>query len=117
MKNFSTVSPRFFLAIHFLLFLLFATAGTTGKISGKVTDARTGEPMIGANVVIRGTTMGTITDQNGAYFIIIVGAHGEGSAGNASGNFLDAARGGVEPRRDANLHSRQLECRSGLPAG
>jgi TonB-dependent starch-binding outer membrane protein SusC len=37
------------------------------KISGKVTDASTGEPIIGANVVISGTTVGVITDTKGMY--------------------------------------------------
>jgi hypothetical protein len=33
-------------------------AGTTGKIAGKIVDARTKEPLIGVNVVIVGTTLG-----------------------------------------------------------
>ncbi len=44
-------------------------AGNTGKIKGKVTDNLTGDPLIGANVIISGTTMGAATDQNGHYFI------------------------------------------------
>ncbi|MFC1543523.1 carboxypeptidase-like regulatory domain-containing protein [Candidatus Neomarinimicrobiota bacterium] len=46
--------------------------GTTGKISGRVTDAVTGEPLPGANVVIQGTTMGGATDTDGFYFVINV---------------------------------------------
>lgn len=38
----------------------------TKKITGTVTD-NNGEPIIGANVVIKGTTTGTITDFNGRY--------------------------------------------------
>ena len=45
-------------------------AGTTGKISGKVLDAGNHEPLIGANVVILGTTLGAATDFEGNYFII-----------------------------------------------
>ena len=45
-------------------------AGTTGKISGKVTDASTGEPLAGANVMIAGTIFGASTDEVGDYFII-----------------------------------------------
>ena len=45
-------------------------AGVTGKISGKVTDAVTGEALLGANVIIEGTTMGAATDAEGDYFII-----------------------------------------------
>ena len=45
-------------------------AGTTGKISGKIIDKNTNEPLIGANVIIIGTTMGAATDIDGNYFII-----------------------------------------------
>ncbi|MGB6067422.1 MAG: carboxypeptidase-like regulatory domain-containing protein, partial [Desulfomonilaceae bacterium] len=45
-------------------------AGTTGKIAGKVIDAKTKEPMIGVNVLIVGTTMGAATDVSGNYFIL-----------------------------------------------
>ncbi|MEK6650564.1 MAG: carboxypeptidase-like regulatory domain-containing protein, partial [Bacteroidota bacterium] len=44
-------------------------AGTTGKIAGTITDGTTGEPLIGANVVLAGTTLGTTTDVNGFYTI------------------------------------------------
>ena len=36
-------------------------------LTGKVTDTSTGEPMPGVNVLIKGTTVGTLTDGNGAY--------------------------------------------------
>ena len=36
------------------------------KVSGRITD-KSGEPIIGANVVIKGTTNGTITDIDGNY--------------------------------------------------
>jgi hypothetical protein len=36
-------------------------------VKGTVTDAVTGEAMIGLNVVIRGTTRGVSTDVNGSY--------------------------------------------------
>ncbi|MBK3518889.1 SusC/RagA family TonB-linked outer membrane protein [Carboxylicivirga marina] len=40
------------------------------KMTGVVTDD-TGEPIIGATVVIKGTTTGTITDFNGAYNVTV----------------------------------------------
>lgn len=43
-----------------------AVAQQTKKITGVITDA-TGEPVIGANVVEKGTTNGTITDFDGNY--------------------------------------------------
>ena len=36
-------------------------------VSGKITDAQTGEPVIGASVIIKGTTIGTISDIDGNY--------------------------------------------------
>lgn len=47
-------------------------AGTTGKVAGTVKDARTGEAMIGANVILQGTTLGASTDVNGYYVILNV---------------------------------------------
>ncbi|CAM3392104.1 TonB-dependent receptor [Rhodothermus bifroesti] len=44
----------------------------TGKIAGVVTDAETGEPLPGVNVVIEGTTMGATTDIEGYYVILNV---------------------------------------------
>jgi outer membrane receptor protein involved in Fe transport len=54
-----------------LLFSISATfAAVTGKISGRIIDASTGEPLPGVNVVIDGTAMGGATNANGIYFII-----------------------------------------------
>ena len=44
----------------------------TGKIAGTVTDATTGDPIPGANVVIDGTTQGSTTDVDGYYVILNV---------------------------------------------
>ena len=53
------------------LFVFSATifAGQTGKISGKVVDAETGEAVIGANIVVEGTFLGAAADFDGYYFI------------------------------------------------
>lgn len=45
-------------------------AGTTGKLTGKVTDKNTKEPLIGVNVLVEGTTLGAATDINGSYVIL-----------------------------------------------
>ena len=45
-------------------------AQTTGKISGHIKDANTGDPLIGVNVMIRGTYWGAATDTNGDFFIL-----------------------------------------------
>lgn len=60
------------LFLFFFTFLLFhstAFAGITGKIAGKVIDTETGEPLIGINVLIEGTTMGAATGIDGTYII------------------------------------------------
>ncbi len=45
---------------------------STGKLAGKVTDARTGDPLPGANILIMGTELGAATNARGEYFIINV---------------------------------------------
>ena len=47
-----------------------AHAGTTGKVAGKVLDAQTGEPLVGVNVMLVGTTLGASSDIEGEYFIL-----------------------------------------------
>ena len=53
-----------------LLLTAVARGQTTGKISGRVTEAGTGQPLPGVNVRIDGTTQGTATDVDGEYVII-----------------------------------------------
>jgi outer membrane receptor protein involved in Fe transport len=48
--------------------LLFAQ-GNTGKIKGMVMDASSGEPLPGANVLIKGTSLGAATNLEGEYVI------------------------------------------------
>jgi hypothetical protein len=43
---------------------------TVGKLSGKIIDRDTREPIIGCNVVIVGTKLGATTDIDGSYFIL-----------------------------------------------
>lgn len=47
-------------------------AGITGKISGTVVDAQSGEPLAGANVIIEGTTIGCAADERGNFIILNV---------------------------------------------
>ncbi|RMH76888.1 MAG: TonB-dependent receptor [Calditrichaeota bacterium] len=55
-----------------LAFTQICWAGTTGKIAGTVTDKKTGQPLIGADVVLEGTQLGSSTDQDGFFMIINV---------------------------------------------
>jgi outer membrane receptor protein involved in Fe transport len=66
-----------FSIILMLIFLVAAMqmptfAASKGKISGRVVDAKTGDPLIGANVVVDGTSLGASTDLDGFFFIINV---------------------------------------------
>ncbi len=61
-----------FLPLYIFLLLfhhIFLFAGTTGKIAGRVVDEKTGEPVIGASVLITGTMIGAATDFEGNYVI------------------------------------------------
>ncbi len=55
-----------------LLLMLFSGSfllAQTGRVSGTVTDKETGEPLIGANIIIVGTSFGAASDVNGDYII------------------------------------------------
>ncbi len=53
-----------------------ALAQTWGTVSGGVTSSESGEPIAGANVVVRGTDFGTATGENGAYALKLpAGSH------------------------------------------
>ena len=62
----------------FLLLLLIAFLpvsfiySQTGKISGTIKDKRTGEPLIGVNVIVEGSSLGAATDIDGYYVILNV---------------------------------------------
>ncbi len=63
----------------FILTILFSSQFILGaaKISGKVTDASTGEPLFGANLVLEGTSIGAATNVEGKYLIsdVIAGSY------------------------------------------
>lgn len=65
MKNFGLL-----LTLITVLSLSILTAGTTGKIVGNVTDAKTGEPLPGVNIILIGTSYGAVTDFEGNYLIL-----------------------------------------------
>ncbi len=59
-----------FLALLIMFsFTQSALSAATGKIRGKITDAVTGEPLIGANVVLESTSLGAAADMEGKYNI------------------------------------------------
>ena len=60
----------------FLVFLTLShitlLGDVTGKVSGKISDQSTGDPLIGANVMLLGSSLGSATDVNGMYHILNV---------------------------------------------
>ncbi|MGQ9805770.1 MAG: TonB-dependent receptor [Chlorobiales bacterium] len=61
----------------FIILALFcaipaSAQSVSGKLTGKVTDAETGEPLIRASVRIEGTKIGAVTDLEGNYTILNV---------------------------------------------
>lgn len=56
--------------IVFLTLLAFSVASlSAGTIAGKVTAKESGEALIGANVYLKGTTIGAATDEDGMFYI------------------------------------------------
>ncbi len=69
-----SLKPFFRLALVALLLMTFssALAGTVGKISGRVIDKESKEPLPGVSVQLVGTTTGAATNIQGEFFIINV---------------------------------------------
>ena len=66
--------PKKRLPIGLLLLCFFLAFGIHGStlsqtVSGKVTDASTGETIPGVNIIVQGTTTGTVSDMDGMYSI------------------------------------------------
>ncbi len=59
----------YFLAVFLIFQFALSSAQTVGKLSGSVTDARTGQPLIRATVLLQGTQLGALTDSTGRYTI------------------------------------------------
>jgi TonB-linked SusC/RagA family outer membrane protein len=62
------LTKRFLIPI-LLLFCAFSIFAQNKTITGKITDSETGESLPGVNIVVAGTTIGTVTDLNGNYSI------------------------------------------------
>lgn len=60
---------KFYTLIFFVLVAFSFAVAQTGRVAGKVTDKQTGEPLIGANIIISGTSLGAATDVGGEYLI------------------------------------------------
>ena len=87
-RLFSLTKWKFLLSITLLLFISGSIFAQSKKITGSVTDAFTGHPLIGATVVIDSLYIGSVTDADGNFEI----------SGAPKGNFrLVAQYIGYEP--------------------
>jgi len=60
---------KFNLILQFVVFVGVLTANAQNVITGSVVDQKTGEPLIGCNVYLKSTTIGSVTDGEGNYTI------------------------------------------------
>jgi len=62
---------KYLLLMLVLLWASFESMGQGRTISGKVTSADDGSSLPGVNVIVKGTTEGTVTDANGRYSLSV----------------------------------------------
>jgi outer membrane receptor protein involved in Fe transport len=60
------------IAVACCLFASHLFAGTTGKIAGRITDAKTNEGLPSVTISVQGTSLGAATDPDGKYVILNV---------------------------------------------
>ena len=61
------IKHRFIKSTFLVILISFASFMNAEALTGKVTDSETGEPLVGAQVFVKGTFVGTTTDVNGSY--------------------------------------------------
>ncbi len=59
---------KYILTVFLVQFIL--TAGITGKLTGVIKDSESGEPLIGCNIILEGTFLGTASNDKGEYIIL-----------------------------------------------
>jgi hypothetical protein len=66
------MNPFIRLVVTFMITALGVSllSAQTGKITGTVTDARTGDPLVAANIVVEGTPLGAASDLDGDFVIL-----------------------------------------------
>jgi len=70
MNSYKFISRLIIFQLLILLTPLINLQSQSGKLVGSVTDAVTGEALIGANILINGTTLGAATDVKGKFLIL-----------------------------------------------
>jgi len=80
------------LSLSLLIFVLVPSlffAQETFKISGKVTDAKTGEGLIGANVLLKTLSLGAATDLEGNYTFEVPKSLAKGQSTDLTASFVN----------------------------
>ena len=54
----------------FIYLFSLLSAGTSGKLTGFVYDADSNTPLIGCNIMLEGTSIGTASDLDGRFFLL-----------------------------------------------
>ena len=67
------IKNRLIKSAFLIAMFLFASNINADVLTGKVTDSDTGEPLVGAQVFVKGTFVGTTTDVNGSYNLDVDG--------------------------------------------
>lgn len=67
----------FYRILFLTLFSIVSAIAQERQITGRVTSAEDGEPIPGANIVLKGTTIGTVTDLDGKFSIGVSGGSAE----------------------------------------
>ena len=75
-------------------------------ISGKISDEKSGEALIGVNVLVKGTTRGTVTDVDGMYSV--EAAEGDILVVSYTGYTTQELTVGASNTMDVNLASRSI---------
>jgi len=66
------LKKNIFLIFFILIIYGPLIAGNTGKFAGRIIDKETGDPLIGANILIKGTHLGAASDENGEFYVLNV---------------------------------------------
>ena len=65
------MKKRLFMSFVGLILCIGLAVAQVSKVTGTVTSVENGEPIIGATVLVEGTTTGSITDVDGKFAIQI----------------------------------------------
>ena len=59
----------YFRILFYLLMMNFVFSQDTKSLQGRIIDSKSKEPLIGANVIIKGTAQGSATNVDGEFYI------------------------------------------------